>query len=167
VVVCLGSLWYIEDRAGLEVCRKVKEEAPSNVSVIECEAGIERCIGLILREKPTIIVIVDSVLVRDRHEEYLGKIIVVDNLLEKDISGIFLEQLSTHKLPIKIVLEFLEKENPSLRNVIFVGIPVDKLTFCAPDEDYKLPEHVYRSVLLAVDYIISICSGCKEGSAGL
>ncbi len=156
-IVCLGSLWYIEDRAGLAVCEELNKRIVNSqgVSIVVCETGIERCTGIILRERPNVLVVVDSILVLDNSaEEYLGNILVIDNLLECDES--LIEGISTHKMPLKLILKFIKSEVSDLSRVVFVGIPVNSLTFCPPDEECDFPDYVKSSVMLAVEYIASL-----------
>ncbi len=167
VIVCLGSRWYVEDRVGLEVCKRIRAKVNNeNIRVIECETGLEDYVGPISREDPSLLIIVDSVLVHgENRHNYESSIIVIDNLLEMLSSEkwSFVEYLSSHKMPLLLALKLIKLGCPRLQRVCFVGIPIRELTFCPPDEDVVFPYHVSENIALAERYILDILKNFNVG----
>ena len=158
VIACTGSEWYRDDRAGLIVCRNLQQALPErlgicNVSIVECETGLERCLGLITRNNPDVVIFVDAVRVVG-HEENLrsGSVIVIDNVVECESLQ---DAALTHKLSIKTVSQLINYLVGHSVRCVFVGIVVENLELCL-EENCELSEEVKKGVERCVNIVREI-----------
>ncbi len=168
VIVCVGSEWYRDDRAGLVVCDNLgqiisRRFGTCNVHIVKCETGLERCLGLIVRCLPDLVIFVDAVQVVEGEEVKPGSVVIVDNVLENESLQ---DMVSTHKLSIKSVLQLISYLTGREVKGLFVGIIAEKLDLCLED-NCELSEETRRGVERCIDIIRSIvqdlCYRAKPG----
>ncbi|MCK5372800.1 MAG: hydrogenase maturation peptidase HycI [Candidatus Aenigmarchaeota archaeon] len=125
VAVCgIGNSTRGDDACGPYVVEKLKEKGSDKcLHLIDCGLAPENFTGKIKALKPEKIVIVDAV---DFGEDagYFEKI---------DIEKIKGQLMSTHKLPVSLFIEFLQKEIGC--DVEFIGIQPKGLGFCEAMSD--------------------------------
>jgi len=141
VVVCgIGNSTRGDDACGPYVVEMLKNK-DSRLSLIDCGLAPENFTGKIKHINPRMIVIVDAAdLGRDA------------GCFEKiDIEKIKGQLMSTHKLPVSLFIEFLQKEIGC--DVEFIGIQPKGLGFCEDmsDECVIGCEKVVEIILEMVD----------------
>lgn len=117
LIACIGTDLRSDDRAGLEVCRRLNSIGVG-VRTLICEYGIENCFQDIVAVNKRSIVIIDSAIVPNVKP---GTIMVIS---EDEISDF--TPLTTHTIPLTLVLEILKKEMSLLKTVI-LGIAVKNI----------------------------------------
>ncbi len=168
VIVCLGSEWYNDDIAGLEVCKRLRYTISQytgncQVNIVTCETGIERCLGLIYRHNPDVVIFVDAVQVVNYGDvdTKAGDVVIVD-LSEITNNEKTTLNIHTHKLPLPIVAQFLKYYCEKLREVLLVGIVVKDLELCL--EECELSEEAKYGVEKALNVLNDILREfCGEG----
>ena len=116
LVVCIGNYMRRDDAAGLIVCRLVKSSIDTD-RVVECEGGLENCLSIIGRLKPKRILVVDAA---DFNGEP-GDVVLTD----ASNCDLNLELYSTHKIPLSMMKDFVEKAY-NVESVWVLGIkPLD------------------------------------------
>lgn len=118
VVVCgIGNSTRGDDACGPYVVEMLKDK-DSRLSLIDCGLAPENFTGKIKYINPRMIVIVDAAdLGRD-----------AGSFEKIDIEKIKGQLMSTHKLPVSLFIEFLQKETGC--DVEFIGIQPKGLGFC-------------------------------------
>ncbi len=119
IIVCVGNPFRRDDAAGLIVCRTLEKLVGGN-KVIVCEHGVENCLQNIMEQKPRNILVVDAA-------EFEGKPgdVVLASALECDLSA---KPLSTHKIPLNLIAEYLTREC-GVENVWLLGIKPSAVDF--------------------------------------
>ena len=118
VVVCgVGNSTRGDDACGPYVVERLKDK-DSRLSLIDCGLAPENFTGKIKHINPRMIVIVDAV---DFGED-------AGHFEKIDIEKIKGQLMSTHKLPVSLFIEFLQKEIGCA--VEFIGIQPKGLGFC-------------------------------------
>ncbi len=112
LIVCVGNPFRKDDAAGILICRMLENLAGDD-RVITCEHGVENCLQSVMERKPNNILVVDAA-------EFNGKPgdVVLTNALECDLSA---KPLSTHKIPLNLIAEYLIREC-NIENVWLLGI---------------------------------------------
>ena len=138
VVVCgIGNSTRGDDACGPYVVEKLKDR-DSRLSLIDCGLAPENFTGKIKALNPRMIVIVDAA--------DLG---MDAGCFEKiDIEKIKGQLMSTHKLPVSLFIEFLQKETGC--DVEFIGIQPKGLGFC---------EDMSEECVLGCDRIVEMILG--------
>ncbi len=143
VVVCgIGNSTRGDDACGPYVVEMLKEKGLGNrLHLIDCGLAPENFTGKIKALNPGKIIIADAV---DFGEDagYFEKI---------DIEKIKGQLMSTHKLPVSLFIEFLQKETGCA--VEFIGIQPKGLGFCEDmsEECVKGCDKVVEMILELVD----------------
>jgi len=117
LIACIGTDLRSDDRAGLEVCRRL-DSVRIGVKTLVCEYGIENCFHSIVTANKNSIIIIDSAIVPNTEP---GTVVAIS---EDEISDI--TPLTTHTIPLTLVLEILKKEISLLR-IVILGITVKNL----------------------------------------
>ena len=125
VLLGAGSDLRADDAAGLMVCRAVQKKLPKKqdrMTVIMGETAPENFTGPIVRLKPDLVILVDAV----EAGQPAGTIMLFDpeNLDETNL-------FSSHKLPAKVLVQYLKLSLPDCR-IIIVGIQPGTLVFGKP-----------------------------------
>jgi len=115
LLVCVGTELREDDRVGLEICRAL---AGRGYRVLECEYGLENCFSQLAEMRPGNILIVDAVYHSD--SEPGDVVIVSEELMSEDLV------LTTHTIPMKLLLETLRREG-AVRNAVVLGIRIRRL----------------------------------------
>ncbi len=152
LVVCLGNELYRDDRAGLEVCRRL-EELGYNDSIVSCELGFERCLGEILRKEFNILIIVDAFLPLPDSGILPGDVLIIEGLENIKDSIISSNVIHTHKLPLSLVLDYLRSSGKTFYP-IFLGVCIENMDICDEFEECRLSENVEKGVEKIVRYIV-------------
>jgi hydrogenase 3 maturation protease len=122
VLLGAGSDLRADDAAGLIVCRAVLKRLPKKqdrMTVILGETAPENFTGVILRLNPDLVILADTVLA----DQPPGTVMLFDP--EKlDETNLF----STHKLPAKVLIQYLKLSLPGCR-IVVVGIQPEVLDF--------------------------------------
>jgi len=117
VVLGVGSELRRDDGAGLEIVKRLKDNVPASVKLIECGTVPESFVDPVSKWKPTHILIVDSA--------EMGKPPGTSELIKaENISGI---SLSTHHMPLSILIKYLESTTGA--KVVLLGIQPQDITF--------------------------------------
>lgn len=99
-ILGIGSDLKGDDAAGVLVAKKINEEIKSsNVLAINCGASPENFTGVVNKFNPTHIIIIDSADLK----EHPGFMRIIDL---SEINGV---SFSTHRLPTKIMIDYLVK----------------------------------------------------------
>ncbi len=153
LVVCLGSVFYRDDRAGLEVCRRLQEHGYRN-NIVMCDMGFERCLGEMLKRGFNILIIVDAVV--PFGELKPGDIVFVEGFENINESLVKRNVVNTHKLSLDIVLDFIRSIKGDFKP-IFIGICIKDLSICDEEfEECKLSFEVEESVNKIVNFLIDL-----------
>ena len=122
LIACIGTELRRDDRAGLEVCRKLKERGlTERIRIIECEFGLETCVDKVSEELPRRLIVVDAVLTTEGSKA--GEIIVAR--LE-DVIDDFLA--TTHNVPLNMMVKYLRALG-CCEDVYVLGIVAKNLDF--------------------------------------
>ncbi|HID80366.1 MAG TPA: hydrogenase maturation protease [Ignisphaera sp.] len=140
LIACVGTELRSDDRAGLEVCRRL-ESAGVGVRTLLCEHGIENCFHSIVTANKSSIMIIDSAIVPNSEP---GAIVAIS---EDEISDF--TPLTTHTIPLTLILEILKRET-SLSEIVILGINVKKL-----DIGFEMSLEVERAVKNLVSAFIA------------
>ncbi len=151
LVVCLGNIFYRDDRAGLEVCKRLEDLGYRN-NVITCDMGFERCLGDIVKRDFNILIIVDAFLPTS-NDVKPGDVIVIEGFEDISSSVVSSNVINTHKLPLTLVLEYLRNCGKDF-HPIFIGVCIENLDICDEFESCKLSENVEKGVEKIVQYIV-------------
>lgn len=117
VVLGVGSELRRDDGAGLEIVKRLKDNVPASVKLIECGTVPESFVDPVSKWKPTHILIIDSA--------EMGKPPGTSELIKAEkISGI---SLSTHHMPLSILIKYLESTTGA--KVVLLGIQPQDITF--------------------------------------
>ena len=117
VVLGVGSELRRDDAADLEIVRRLKDNVPASVKLIECGTVPESFVDPISKWKPTHVLIVDSA--------EIGTPSGTSELIKaENISGI---SLSTHHMPLSILIKYLESTTGA--KVLLLGIQPQDITF--------------------------------------
>jgi len=153
LILCLGNIFYRDDRAGLEVCKRLMEMGYNNHVVI-CDMGLERCLGEVSKRDFDVLIIVDAFLPVPDSDVKPGDVIVVegfDGIRESIVSNSI---VNTHRLPLPLVLEYLRSSGKDFVP-IFIGVCIENLDICDEEfEECKLSESVEKGVKKIVRYVI-------------
>lgn len=117
LIACIGTDLRSDDRAGLEVCRRL-DSTEMKVKTLTCEYGIENCFHSIITANKDSIMIIDSAIVPSTEP---GTIVAIN---EDEISDF--TPLTTHTLPLTLALEILRKRM-RLSKIVILGITVKNL----------------------------------------
>ena len=117
LIICIGTDLRSDDRAGLEVCRRLNSIGVG-VRTLVCEYGIENCFHSIVTANKDSIMIIDSAIVPSTEP---GTIVAIN---EDEISDF--TPLTTHTLPLTLALEILRKKM-RLSKIVILGITVKNL----------------------------------------
>lgn len=119
VIACVGSPLRSDDRLGLLIYDKIKDLANNNISIIECEYGLENCFTEIVAENPATLLIIDAV-----YNESLnpGTMVLtsIENIREK------ISLATTHTIPLRMILELIMKKT-NIKNTYILGIRAKNL----------------------------------------
>ena len=141
VLLGAGSDLRADDAAGLMVCRLVQKKLSKKqdrMTVILGETAPENFTGVIVRLKPDLVILVDAI----EAEQTPGTIMLFDpeNLDETNL-------FTTHKLPAKVLIQYLKLSLPECR-IVVVGIQPEILDFGKP-----VTSAVRKSVSKLADFI--------------
>ncbi len=154
LIVCLGSIFYRDDRAGIEVCRRLEKYGYGD-SVVICDMGFERCLGEILRKDFQKLIIVDAV-IPEGESIKPGDVIYIEdfeNIRDCLSRGL---TVSTHKLPVSLVLDFIKNVKGNFKP-IFIGICIKDLSICDEEfEECELSSEVEKGVNKVVNFLLEI-----------
>ncbi len=119
ILVCIGTELRGDDRAGLELCRELRESSQADESkLVECPFGLEMCIDAISEKKPKVIIVVDAAILPRGSDYVIASPSDVQNFVP----------LSTHSIPISSIAKFLEREM-GVERIVVVGIAAEALEF--------------------------------------
>jgi len=128
-VLGIGSELRADDIAGILVAQKLEELQGQNFKVFLGYTAPENLSGEIRKFKPTHLIMIDTADIGKEPGE-------VKLFTPENVGGI---SFSTHKLPVKIMAQFLQKDINC--NVMIIGIQPKSLDFGKP-----VSSHVQRSV---------------------
>ncbi|MHA1595587.1 MAG: hydrogenase maturation peptidase HycI [Candidatus Baldrarchaeia archaeon] len=112
IILGIGNELRGDDGAGVIFVRELsRENPPENVVLLSCGQSPENFTGVILRESPSHIIIVDCA-------DISAEPGTVSIIFENEISGI---ALSTHNLPLTLFLKYLRGHLPNVR-ILIIGI---------------------------------------------
>ncbi|NPA69553.1 MAG: hydrogenase maturation protease [Crenarchaeota archaeon] len=152
LVVCLGNIFYRDDRAGLEVCKRL-EELGFKDNVVSCDMGFERCLGDIVKRDFNTLIIVDAFLPTS-NDVKPGDVIIIEGFEDISSSVVSSNIINTHKLPLPLVLEYLKNCGKDFYP-IFIGVCIENLDICDEEiENCELSENVEKGVEKIVRYIV-------------
>lgn len=100
VILGVGSSLRRDDHVGVEVVIELQGKVPGKVDLIECETVPENFIEPIINLKPSHLLIIDAALLNRQP----GSVMFVR---PDQIKGV---PVSTHTLPLSILLEYVSKE---------------------------------------------------------
>ncbi len=139
-IACVGTLLRSDDRAGLEVCNRVR-----NLDTIYCEYGLENCLSEIIGKRVEKLLIVDAVVIEGVEP---GTIVLTsfDKVSESYLA-------TTHNIPVHMIVKYL-RLNGLAKDILLLGIRVGNLEI-----GEKLSGDIARAVDIVVDALNSIrCS---------
>ncbi len=154
LIACVGTELRSDDRAGLEVCRRLKGlEIRSQVRMIECEFGLETCVDRIAEERPRRLVVVDAVLMTEGSEA--GEVIIAK--LEDVVEGFL---ATTHNVPLSMMVKYLRALG-CCEEVYVLGVVAKNLNF-----GEELSPEVMKGVEKLVNVLAEALSSCSEDGVG-
>ncbi|MFX0096677.1 MAG: hydrogenase maturation peptidase HycI [Candidatus Hodarchaeota archaeon] len=116
-ILGVGSELRRDDGVGLEIVKRLKNNVPAPVKLIECGTVPESFIDPVSKWNPTHILIIDSA--------EMGKPPGTSELIKtENITGI---SLSTHHMPLSILIKYLESTTGA--KVVLLGIQPQDITF--------------------------------------
>jgi len=145
-LVCIGTELRNDDRAGLEICRRVLSRLNRRICipVIECIYGLENCVDEIIEMKMNKMLIFDAIV---SSELLPGDIVLlnIDELMDYDV-------LTTHYIPMNRILDIISNYIGKLQ-IAVIGINVKDL-----DIGFRLSDDIEKSVRIIVDALVEIIS---------
>ena len=114
-IVCIGTELREDDRAGLEVCRRLRRRG---IDVVECVYGLENCVHEFVPRRRLRLLIVDAVYVEGAEP---GDIVLAS--VESIVPGAL---VTTHSIPIDATLRYLRNVG-SVEDAVVLGIRVERL----------------------------------------
>lgn len=154
LIACVGTELRSDDRAGLEVCRRLKElGVGGHAHVIECEFGLETCVDRIAEERPKRLVVVDAVLTTEGGEA--GEVVIAK--LEDVVEGFL---ATTHNVPLSMMVKYLRALG-CCEEVYVLGIVAKNL-----DLGEELSPEVMKGVEKLVNILAEALSSCSEDRVG-
>jgi len=106
IVMCVGNPDGGDDAVGPYIADKLKE---TNLFVINCETVPENYVGVVKKQKPETLLIIDAV--------EMGLSPGDIRIVPKEKIGVM--TISTHGIPIPVLIEYL---NQYVKKIIFIGI---------------------------------------------
>ncbi|RLG83552.1 MAG: hypothetical protein DRO40_04190 [Thermoprotei archaeon] len=116
IIACIGTEIRQDDRAGLEVCKKIKYKD----NTVLCEFGLENCLTELRDKNFEYLVIIDGVFIEDIKP---GEIIV--SKLDKVVEDYM---ITTHSIPLSASINLLKKL-VDFKDTIIIGIRVKNLGY--------------------------------------
>ncbi len=110
-----------DDAAGIEVARKMTESAGGDWLAIDCGTVPEDSTGIVRREMPELVVLVDAANMGTAPGEI--------RRIPKEKIGVLC--LTTHNLPLSFLIEYLE-EIVGAGNVFLIGVQPSDIRMGAP-----------------------------------
>ncbi len=154
LIACVGTELRNDDRAGLEVCRKLRGLGiRSQAHMIECGFGLETCVDRIAEEQPKRLVVVDAVLTTEGSEA--GEVIIAK--LEDVVEGFL---ATTHNVPLSMMVKYLRALG-CCEEVYVLGIVAKNLDF-----GEELSPEVRRGIEKLVKVLAEALSSCSEDGVG-
>ncbi len=139
VFAFVGSPLRRDDRAALILVDKLGSEQRGNILFLKCEYGLENCLSEITSFKPEVLVVVDAVYAEELEP---GEVILTSKEHLREKIGL----VTTHNIPITLVLETLQRE-AGVKEVYLLGIRV---------KDTGFGEEVSIEVLSSIDKLLEI-----------
>lgn len=133
LILCIGTELREDDRACLELC---KELANLGLDAVECPFGLEMCSHIVVERRPRLIAIFDAMVSGSTP----GTIALVDL---DEITDIL---LTTHTIPINMVLKYIRSSIPDLETIV-IGIEVERL---------GIGIEISESVRKAIDRVVEV-----------
>ncbi len=115
VILCIGNKYGGDDGIGPYIANNLKNNINKNYNVIDCGISPENYTSVIKRLNPKNLILIDAV------EMNLppGEI----RIIKKEKIGVM--HISTHNIPISILIEYLEKY---VKNIYFIGVQSAKMS---------------------------------------
>ena len=129
IVMCIGNPDGGDDAVGPYIADKLKK---TDIFVINCETVPENYVGVVKKQKPETLLIIDAI---DMGLEP-GEIRIVS----KEKIGVM--TISTHGIPISLLIDYLNKH---VKDIILIGIQPEKM-------QGKMTDNVRKSA----DFLIEI-----------
>ncbi len=150
LIACVGTELRSDDRAGLEVCRRLKKlGVRGHARMIECEFGLETCVDRIVEERPKRLVVVDAVLTTEGSEA--GEVVIAR--LEDVVEGFL---ATTHSVPLSMMVKYLRALG-CCEEVYVLGVVAKNLDF-----GEELSPEVIEGVEKIVNAIAEALSSCSK-----
>ncbi len=154
LIACVGTELRSDDRAGLEVCRKLKElGVRGHARLIECEFGLETCVDRIVKERPKRLVVVDAVLMTEGGKA--GEVVIAK--LEDVVEGFL---ATTHNVPLRMMVKYLRALG-CCEEVYVLGVIAKNLGF-----GEGLSPEVMEGVEKLVNNLAEALSSCSKDGVG-
>jgi hydrogenase 3 maturation protease len=130
LILCIGNQEGGDDGIGPYIAERLKRES-SHDMVLDCGTMPENYTGVIKRQKPKTLIIIDAAEM---------------NLLPGEIRIIPREKLgtmhlSTHGIPLSVFIKYLENEVPC---IIFIGIQPETMEGTLSDSVKKSGDHLIK-----------------------
>lgn len=146
LILCVGNSLRKDDGVGIYIGRNLIKKGICNVII--CEHGIEFYTDKILRFKPQTILIIDAI-----HD--VSNILKPGDVVFGRIDDVYTLQtiLSSHTLPINVILEYLKLRGLKVKDTYILGIQVKDTEF---SENLSLSSEVRESADLIIELIVNI-----------
>jgi hydrogenase 3 maturation protease len=120
LILCIGNQEGGDDGIGPYIAERLMSK-PSLAMVLDCGTIPENYTGVIKREKPKTLILIDAAEMNLSPGEI--------RIIPKEKIGTM--HLSTHAMPLSVLIKYLEKEVPQ---IIFIGIQPGSMqgTLCDP-----------------------------------
>jgi len=112
LVMCIGNPEGGDDAVGPYIADKLKE---TDIFVINCETVPENYVGVVKKQKPETLLIIDAV--------EMGLVTGDIRVVPKEKIGVM--TISTHGIPISVLIGYLEQY---VKNIIFIGIQPETMS---------------------------------------
>jgi len=134
LIMCIGNGAGGDDAVGPYIADKLKKLEINNLFVVDCGTNPENFTSVVKKKNPDILIIIDAV---DMNLGY-GQI----RLVSKDKIGKFC--ISTHGIPISLIIEYLEKY---VKNIFFVGVQPKTMDGEMTDKIKKSADKLIKLIL--------------------
>jgi hydrogenase 3 maturation protease len=133
VILCIGNKYGGDDGIGPFIANKIKDIENDKIFVIDCGTNPENYTSVIKRINSQNLIIIDAV----EMDLEPGNI----RIINKEKIGLM--HISTHNIPISLLINYLEKY---VKNIYFIGIQPKKMSG-------SLSNEVIKSANKIIEYI--------------
>jgi len=134
LVMCIGNRAGGDDAVGPYIADKLNKLEIKDLSVIDCATNPENFTSVVKKKNPNILIIIDAVDMNLEHGEL--------RQVPKDKIGKFC--ISTHGLPISLIIEYLEKY---VKNIFFIGVQPKTMDGEMTDKIKKSADNLIKLIL--------------------